>query len=89
MPIMSVDQIPFADILADDGELIGWRAIRDQNAPICDNSCETPLASGSSPHSHSKIVSYLLIAERGYAEVDAETGLCMAAGVIHPFPSTP
>lgn len=83
----SIEQVPYGDILAGDGALVGYRILRDKNAPICDNTCDSPLAPGSSPHSHPKVVGFLLFAERGYAEVDASTGLVMAAGVTHPFPS--
>lgn len=50
------------------GSPVGYRIIREANAPRCYQGC---LAPGSSPHSHPRVIGYLLVGTTGTVETDA------------------
>lgn len=65
------------------GSPVGYRMIREANAPRCYQGC---LAPGSSPHSHPKVIGYLLVGTTGTVETDANLKPYRSS-TLHPFGS--
>lgn len=87
-PVPAAPEMPVAtaiEILAANncGEPVGYRITREANAPRCYQGC---LAPGSSPHSHPKVIGYLLVGTTGTVETDADLKPYRAS-TLHPFSS--
>lgn len=63
---------------------VGFKAITE-TGPRCTEGC---LAPGSSPHSHSTVIQWMLVGATTLAWVDATTDLVVRAAMLHPFEAT-
>lgn len=65
------------------GSPVGYRIIREANAPRCYQGCMAP---SSSPHSHPRVLGYLLVGTTGTVETDADLKPNRVT-TLHPFSS--
>jgi hypothetical protein len=85
-PVPSQPVFPEAEAIAvlaasNCGSPVGYRVIREANAPRCYQDC---LAPGSSPHAHPKVIGYLLVGTTGTVETNADL-MPHRSSTLHPF----